>query len=287
MGAQLLPLPVTATAPPPPSPFLNLKFPVPKRRRFANSPPTAAPRWDSNAETVRTQRFRFNDFVSDDDDDDDEDYEFDFGRKEEQRTWWFDDSPGIDDDGEFEFWEESVDGFGVVFKVFRAFGWMLPAIAISMLLGTGPNALIMALALPLGQTALSLAIDKVWGRTSNRPKPRSQTKKKPFSQAARNTRMNEEKRGENKENCKGRETYKSWVGAPDGSVKGSKTAPSFGGWDELDKEGVANKTPRRVPDGPPRQQKKSKLSRRNRETPLLLRLLIAVFPFLGSWAKLL
>ena len=117
MGAQLLPLPVTATAPPPPSPFQNLKFPVPKRRRFANSPPTAAPRWDSNAETVRTQRFRFNDFVSDDDDDDDEDYEFDFGRKEEQRTWWFDDSPGIDDDGEFEFWEESVDGFGVVFKV--------------------------------------------------------------------------------------------------------------------------------------------------------------------------
>ena len=172
--------------------------------------------------------------------------------------------------------------------MFRAFGWMLPAIAISMLLGTGPNPLIMALALPLGQTAISLAIDRVWGRTSNRPKSRYQTKKKPFSRAARNTRMNEEKRGENK-NCEGRETYKSWVGgAPDGSVKNSKTAPSFGGWDELEKEGAANKIPRRAPDEQPRQQKKGKLSRRrNREKPLLLRLLIAVFPFLGSWAKLL
>lgn len=169
----------------------------------------------------------------------------------------------------------------------RAFGWMLPAIAISVLLGTGPNAVIMALALPLGQTALSLAIDKVWGRTSNRAKPRYQTKKRPSSQAARNTGMNEEKRGENKD-YEGRETYKSQVGAPEDSVKNSKTASSFGGWDELDKEGVANKIPRRGPDGAPRQQKKGKLSRRrNQETPLLLRLLIAVFPLLGSWTKLL
>lgn len=110
MGAHLLPLPIMAAAPPPPSPFLNPKFPVPKRRRYKNSPPTAAPRWDSNAETVRSRRFRFNDFLSDDNDDDDEDYEFNFGRKGEQRTWW-------SDDGEFEFWEESVDGFEVVYKV--------------------------------------------------------------------------------------------------------------------------------------------------------------------------
>lgn len=113
MGAQLLSLPITAPSPPPSSLFLNLKFLFPKRRRITNFPPSASPRWDSNAETVRTQRFRFNDFLSDDD----EDYEFDFGRKKKQRTWWSDDSPGSDDDGDFESWEESADGLGVVFKV--------------------------------------------------------------------------------------------------------------------------------------------------------------------------
>lgn len=173
-------------------------------------------------------------------------------------------------------------------QVFRAFGWMLPAIAISMLLGTGPNTLIMAIALPLAQTALSLAIEKVWGRTSTGAEPRYQTKRKPFSRGARNKRMSEENQEENNENGKGKQTYQSWVGGPEVYVKGSKNAPSFGGWDELDKEGVASKSSRRVQDRPPRQQKKSrKLSRRrNRETPLLLRLMIAVFPFLGSWAKL-
>ena len=131
MGAQLLPLPfpllITVPAPPPSSLFLNLNFLVSKQRRFTSFPPSAAPRWDSNAETFRTQRFRFNDYLSDDDDDGDEDHEFDFGKKKEQRTWWSDGSPGIDDDGEFEFWEESVDGFGVFLKVhahsiFSAFG---------------------------------------------------------------------------------------------------------------------------------------------------------------------
>lgn len=104
MGAHLLPLPVAALS----SSFLNPKFAVRKRRRFNHSPPAAAPRWDSNAETVRTRRFRFNNFLSDDDDG--EDYESDFRREEGKRTWW-------SDDAEFELWEESPDGFDVIFKV--------------------------------------------------------------------------------------------------------------------------------------------------------------------------
>lgn len=65
---------------------------------------------------------------------------------------------------------------------------MIPAIGISLLLGTGSNAFFMALAVPLGQTALSLVIDKVWGTTSSKPKPRTRTrrtKKKPFVRPAR------------------------------------------------------------------------------------------------------
>ncbi|KAF8394214.1 hypothetical protein HHK36_020421 [Tetracentron sinense] len=180
--------------------------------------------------------------------------------------------------------------------VFRAFGWMLPAIILSMLLGNGPNAFIMALALPLGQSVLSLAINKVWGRTRDSPKPRYRTKKKPFARATSNVEtIKEEQQEENSETNKGKGSYQSWVVADDGSVKKEgQHVPSFGGWDELDRQREIGKEPKRRPSrttgGSPRQQveKKGKLSRRrrNRDTPLLLRLLIAVFPFLGSWTKI-
>ncbi|TXG66136.1 hypothetical protein EZV62_007411 [Acer yangbiense] len=189
--------------------------------------------------------------------------------------------------------------------IFRAFGWMLPAIAVSSLLGTdvGPNAILMALAVPLGQSILSLMVDKVWGSTtSNSPKSRSKrkTKRKPFARAAANTKTRQGKKeneagktNESYEAGKGRETYQSWVVADDApSKKSEKTGPRFGGWDELDKKArnykVPNRTPR-VPKNEMPKKQKGKLSRtgRIRDKPLLLRLLIAVFPFLGSWTKLL
>lgn len=176
----------------------------------------------------------------------------------------------------------------------RSYGWLLPAIIISTLLASGPKAFLMAIALPLGQSAVSFAIDKVFGRTRDRPKPRSRTKRKPFARAASNVDIEEEldENGGIDEEKKG---YQSWV-ATDSSpaqqkVDENQPKPSFGGWDELDRrQGSDTRKRRQTKEGPPRKgSEKGKMSRRQRrrDTPLLLRLLISVFPFLGSWTRLL
>ncbi|GKU85637.1 hypothetical protein SLEP1_g275 [Rubroshorea leprosula] len=85
--------------------------------------------------------------------------------------------------------------------------------------------------------------------------------------------------------------YQSRMATDNGSVnKGDKYAPNFGGWDDLTgTESV--KRPYQVKSGKRKATKtkgKGKLSMEGRrsDAPLLLRLLIAVFPFLGSWTKL-
>lgn len=180
---------------------------------------------------------------------------------------------------------------------------MLPAIVISLVLGTGPNAFIMALAVPLGQTALSLVFDKVSGWSSkswrSAPRARAKTKKKPFTRSGNNVRSNKGKQEANKTAAAAaggsggeeKASYSSWLNT-DGGVrdKGAKRVPKYGGWDQLDDQVETRKrTPRQKGNGIPKQQKKAKFSRigRVRETPLLLRLLIAVFPFLRSWSRFL
>ncbi|KAL5770520.1 hypothetical protein ACOSP7_014674 [Xanthoceras sorbifolium] len=245
-----------------------------------------------------SERFRFNrqdDFYTDGDD-------FTFRNSSKQRVWWSDFDRNYD--GDDDDWEPDEEDEFWIFKIFRTFGWMLPAIAVSSLLGTatGPNAIIMALAVPLGQSVFSLMLDKVWGSTSKSPKSRSKskTKRKPFARAASNTKTRQGKKeneagktNDRYEAGNGRVSYQSWVVADDApSKKGEKTDPIFGGWDELDKKARNYKVPNTTPRVPkielPKKQK-GKLSRtgRIRDTPLLLRLLIAVFPFLGSWTKLL
>ncbi|WCJ43739.1 hypothetical protein M5689_024459 [Euphorbia peplus] len=237
--------------------------------------------WNS---TCSTRRIRIN-FQDDLYTDDDNDFPF-----TKHRVWWSDDNNNNYDDD-----EDADDDQFSIFKVFRAFGWMVPAIAISFLLGTGPNAFFMALAVPLGQTALSLVIDKVWGSTTRRSKPRprtrtrtSRTRKKPFVRPT-----SREETSNSKENTSRKEegSYESWMAA-DGSSrkKSSKRVHPFGGWDELDElHKVPRGTEDKKADELPKQQRKSKLSRARRvkDTPLFLRLLIAVFPFLGSWSRFL
>ncbi|KAF8402004.1 hypothetical protein HHK36_012955 [Tetracentron sinense] len=254
---------------------------------------SSSPNWDSNAENLRNERFKF-DFGEESLRDDEDDADTGFRRRGKRRRWWSDYSSDINEGS--GILEEVIDSVWI-FKVFRAFGWVLPAIIISMLLANGPKAFLLALALPLGQSVLSLAIAKVWRKTRDSPKSRSSTRKKPFARATGNVEVSEEeKEEENSVTSKQRgSSYQSWVVADDGSVgKGGQRVPSFGGWDELDRQGENGKGPKKRPSratgGPPRQQveKKGKLSRRgrNKDTPLLLRLLIAVFPFLASWTKI-
>lgn len=180
--------------------------------------------------------------------------------------------------------EEAIDSVWI-FKVFRSYGWTFPFIIISLLLSSGPKAFLMALALPLGQSALSLAFEKLWGRTQSRPKRKSRKRRKPSATTEANAKMGEkEKYDEDQETSKEKMGYQSWVAGNDVSVdNGGQDATSLGGWDDLERMKSDRRQSQRKPRG-----NKGKLSRRERnsDTPLLLRLLIAVFPFLGSWTKM-
>ncbi|KAI3798103.1 hypothetical protein L1987_33372 [Smallanthus sonchifolius] len=215
-------------------------------------------RWDSNAETFRTRNF---DFDSTEDDDDFED--------DDSNQW-------------LDILEDFIDGVWI-FKAFRSFGWMLPAIISSLLLTSGPKAFLMALAIPMGQSALSLLFQTVWGRPRTKTRRRGKSKRKQppprgASGAASYTDVEQE------QERKSATGYQTWVAGDESSDdKTNGSSSSFGGWEELEGRRTRSKT-----DGN-RKQSKSKMSRRVKrsETPLLLRLLIAVFPFLGSWTKLL
>ncbi|KAI7980298.1 hypothetical protein LOK49_Contig170G00012 [Camellia lanceoleosa] len=308
MGTTHLPLqfPRSATSPSSPQPLPIL---LTKNPRILNNTSRRSTVYGDRH--VGEKRFRFNlndEFVTGDEDDG-------FGAK--KRVWWSDDSIDIDDDDDeegFGVFGESIDA-SWVFKVLNAIGWMLPAIIISLLLGTGPNTFFMALVLPIAQSAVSLVTDTFWGRSSGSTEAKRRTKKKkPFARAENDIRMNGENKNtesgnirenyarptsdtrmnrgdEDAESGNVRENYQSWVAANDISTKTrDKRAPGFGGWDELDKRMGSYKIPKSAQSvNKPKQQKKGKLSRRvrNRDTPLLLRLIIAVFPFLGSWTKLL
>lgn len=206
-----------------------------------------------------------------------------------KRVWWSDDSidsEDDDDEGGFGVLEDSFDT-SFILKVLNAFGWMVPAVAISLLLGSGgTNTFLMALVLPLAQSVISFIADTFLGNSIGSSKPkRKRAKKKPFVRARYSTKMKQDANprevndkyqfeGENKNKPRGR------------------MGSSFGGWDELDRGLGYDKVPKREPIrnvNEPQLENKDKLSRRvtTRETPLLVRLLIAVFPFLGSWMKLL
>ncbi|KAI3843078.1 hypothetical protein MKX03_018333 [Papaver bracteatum] len=244
--------------------------------------------WDSNAEANWTDRFKINfrDELNDDE-------YVGFGRREKQtRNWWSDEDDNSPEMGR-GVWEEAVDNIWII-KVFSAFGWLLPAVVASLLLASGPKAFLMALALPLGQSILSYAIDKLFGRINRNPKPRSGTKTKP--RGSRDAMMSEEEdETEMSQTSGGRSGYQSWVGADKNGPakqKDNQRETTFGGWDELDLrgrksgDGATKRSPQKR--GLSREMK-GKLTKkgRNKSTPLLIRLVIAVFPFLGSWMRIL
>ncbi|XP_047256370.1 uncharacterized protein LOC107850311 isoform X3 [Capsicum annuum] len=176
-------------------------------------------------------------------------------------------------------------------QVLRAFGWMLPAIIMSAVIGTGTDTIIMALVLPLAQSALSLAMDTIWGWSDEVPRSKSKKKKRPYARAASNPGIRMGK-GQNTRNGKGVTDYQSWAASNCASDRNnSGSTLNCGGWDELDNHGMEGQhiMPLNQRRAEPRQWTDGKLSKRigRRETLLLLRLLIAVFPFFGSWTKLL
>ncbi|GMP55812.1 hypothetical protein CsSME_00020521 [Camellia sinensis var. sinensis] len=236
-----------------------------------------------NSRTFQTHNSFFNFSTGDDDDDDDDD----FGRKRRgrrrRRQWWSEYSPA-EMDQEPGILEEFIDSIWI-FKVFGSYGWLLPAIVISLLLTTGPKAFLMALALPIGQSTLTLAFKKLKGMTQNNPKRKTKTKKAQRANTASDVELEEEDEEESEGTRKVARGYQSWLSRDDAST--------FGGWDELDRlkefdMGSSRRSARTGRSGRTRTEK-GKFSGRVRKSdmPLLLRLLIAVFPFLGSWTRML
>ncbi|XWS13955.1 hypothetical protein CRYUN_Cryun36dG0083000 [Craigia yunnanensis] len=175
-------------------------------------------KWDSNAETIRAKTFRFS-TQNDDDDNEEEDDDYD-----EEMS-----SSGI--------LEEAIDSMWIL-KVFKSFGWTLPVILLSLLFATGPKAFLMALALPLGQSAITLAFEKLFGRSQSKQKRKARVRKKTKNtvrSTVGNVKMEEEEVQEGQKSRKGTNDYQSWVVSDDVSInEGDQGATSFGGWDELD-----------------------------------------------------
>ncbi|GMI72083.1 hypothetical protein HRI_000877600 [Hibiscus trionum] len=241
------------------------------RRRFSSSAARDSSsrkrrKWDSNAETIRAKGFSFNTQQNEDEEEEDDDYD------EDERA-----SSGIVD----SIW---------IFKVFKSYGWTLPPILLSLLFATGPKAFLTTLALPLGMSVITLAFEKILGKSQSKQKRKARVRKAKKYASRRTVRnVKREKVHEDPNNIKGmKKGYQSWAVNDDSLNMGDQGTSSFGGWDELDGMG-STRTPSAVENEPKQTVKvKDKLSMEQSKSnePLLLRLLIAVFPFLSSWTKL-
>jgi hypothetical protein len=141
-----------------------------------------------------------------------------------------------------------------------------------MLLVSGPKAFLMALALPLGQSAISILLENIWGKKEGEIRRPRRKSRRPFARRDGGVFNRREEREQN--NNYNRRDYRSWVS--NGDAYGGSQRSGLGGWDEFDENYVRGEPVR-------------KLSKRKKykEAPLFMRLLVAVFPFLGSWFKIL
>ncbi|CAL4948195.1 unnamed protein product [Urochloa decumbens] len=299
-------------------------------------------------------------------------------RREARRKWWSDPEPNqqeygyssLEDEEEEEDYEDEdeagfpgLGGPGELFdepwfsKVFKTYGFLLPVMLVSMFAATGPKAFLMAMAIPLGQSAISFLLDAIWGRRrSNRDdrwrRPFQEEEDYPddttdFATGGRGNRYSSSR--SYNEGRRKQYSYQSWVsndfaGAAsddDNSTKssssqggeGKKSSGNFGGWDEiLNDDNVATQEKRRssfstgntdyskrpqpavtgeedtkgyaagrgagqglgAPPARTRMRQRRGMPKtaglgrtRYKQAPLLMRLLVAVFPFMGSWFRLL
>lgn len=179
-------------------------------------------------------------------------------------------------------------------QVFWSYGWVLPPILIALVITGGPKAFLMALAIPLGQSTFSFAIQKMLDATQNKPTRKRKNKKRQRA-AATSSKTKFWRRGVSSRTRKRKTGYQSWVSNNDVSTsKDERDVYRYGGWDELDQEmessgGSFESSAQRSAETSKIPMEKGKLSRpaAKSDTPLLLRLLISMFPFLASWTKLL
>ncbi|GER42528.1 T6K12.7 protein [Striga asiatica] len=246
-------------------------------RRFAGGRTGESRRnWGKDIDPNR--RSRFSDAYPTDDYYEEDEREFRTSTK--QRKWWSDDFDVDDDEEDERFgvleasigfdWVLKVTGFS--FSISTSILNLITTVIASLVLGTGPNSIIMAIALPLAQSALSIAADTLWGTFYDSPRTKNKKKKKNKPFARMKVKREKEVRFQSEN---GMENYKSWG-------NGNRSQFDFGGWDELDKEPRVRPVKRE-----PEVQERVIISRRTKgDTPLFMRILIAMFPYLGFWTSL-
>lgn len=233
---------------------------------------------------------------------------------ETARRWWYDDDDDDDDGGGgggvFGGTEELFDEPWFS-KVFRTYGYVLPVMLASMLVATGPKAFLMAMAIPLGQSAISFLLAAIWGTRG-----RGGNQRTTFEESEYNSSD-----FEGQENWGGNKTYSYYNKTRQSSYQqssdsddaghgttnsnradqgaGTSTKSGFGGWDELDGDDYSSKRSPPPPGTPAddaavrrgvvsrRRMSTRRMGNRYKQAPLMMRLLVAVFPFLGSWFRIL
>lgn len=174
-------------------------------------------------------------------------------------------------------------------QVFWSYGWALPPILIALLITGGPKAFLMALAIPLGQSTFSFAIQKMLDATQNKPRRKSKTKKR--QRVSTSNKTNFGRRGGSPKTRRRKPSYQTW--ASTNGVSANKDEPEvsrYGGWDELDQVSESTSTGSFVNSAQssigtskiPVEKGKLSNQKAKSDTPLLLRLLISIFPFLAS-----
>ncbi|KAK4732669.1 hypothetical protein R3W88_025657 [Solanum pinnatisectum] len=226
-------------------------------------------KWDSNAESIKNQNFS------------------NLEVEEEEL-----DEDGILNQGA-QLFEEYIESIWII-KVFCSYGFVFLPILIVLISTGGAKAFVMAFALPIGQSTLFFAIQKILDVIQNKPTRKSKPKKRQRA-APTSSKTNFWRRGGSSKTRKRKMGYQSWVSNDDVSArKDDREVSRYGGWDELDQEMQSSKSSFESSDKSSAETskipvEKGKLSRSEAtsDTPLLLRLLISMFPFLASWTKLL
>ncbi|XP_010413897.1 PREDICTED: uncharacterized protein LOC104700125 [Camelina sativa] len=187
-----------------------------------------------------------------------------------------DDDAGAD--GKFDLWkilEEIIDNVWIL-KALRSYGYLLPFIILSLFFSTGPKAFLVSLAVAIGPSLLFYAFQKLIGWD----KRRRTSMANQFGTEEEDEEIVEKRRSRVqynpsmvRNNVNGREVNRS----------SAEMASNFGGWDELDGRST-------VPEQSTTSKPKRKRVRRRRENaaqPLLLRLLVSLFPFLSTYTNML
>ncbi|KAF3553743.1 hypothetical protein F2Q69_00017195, partial [Brassica cretica] len=164
--------------------------------------------------------------------------------------------------------EEIVDNVWIL-KAFKSYGYLLPFILLSLFFSTGPKAFLISLGVAIGPSLLFLAFQKLigWDKRRRRTSTANQF----------GIEMEDERRS--------RVRYSPSQVRNSGSAG---MASNFGGWDELEGPGTVPEEPRTEPKRKPmKKRKKIRREEAAEAQPLLLRLLVSLFPFLSSYTNML